>query len=101
MFINYHKQARKFILSLDDGSQAKAFHIIEILESLGSAIGMPHSRPLGRGLFELRGKRNVPIRLLYCYFENQAVILHVVIKKKQKIDKNDIDMARIRMRELT
>ena len=61
MLVSYHKQARKFILNLNDNFQAKAMHLVEILRVLGPAIGMPNSRPLGRGLFELRGRRRVQL----------------------------------------
>ncbi|MFH0873532.1 MAG: type II toxin-antitoxin system RelE/ParE family toxin [Candidatus Komeilibacteria bacterium] len=101
MLVNYHKQVIKFIESLDQHPHAIVDHLVSLLEELGPAIGMPNSRPLGHGLFELRGRRDVSIRLIYCYYRGTAYILNAVVKKQQRLRRHDIDIALSRKSDLT
>ncbi len=68
----------------------------------GPNIGMPHTRPLKSGLFELRvkGKEGIA-RVFYCTRVGKKIImLHVFIKKSQKIPKNELNIAIKRMKEV-
>lgn len=68
----------------------------------GWPVGMPTSRPMGNGLFEVR--TNLPqgriSRVLFCIYENRMVLLHGFIKKTQKTPKQDLDLALDRKRKL-
>ena len=68
----------------------------------GWPVGMPTSRPMGNGLFEVR--TNLPLgrisRVLFCIYENRMVLLHGFIKKTQKTPKQDLDLALDRKRKL-
>lgn len=68
----------------------------------GWPVGMPTSRPMGNGLFEVR--TNLPqdriSRVLFCIYESRMVLLHGFIKKTQKTSKQDLDLALDRKRKL-
>ena len=62
----------------------------------------PLSKYLEPGLWELRIKagRNI-LRIIYTFDKGRVIILlHVFIKKQQKISANDLKIARKRLREL-
>ncbi|MBN1184302.1 MAG: type II toxin-antitoxin system RelE/ParE family toxin [Bacteroidales bacterium] len=64
---------------------------------------MPHTKVIQKGLFELRIKSKAGIaRVFYCTAINKRIImLHVFIKKSQKIPKKEIQVAISRLKEVT
>jgi phage-related protein len=84
------------------GIQANYARIVELLMEFGPKLGMPHSRAMGDGLFELRaGGREGVGRAMYCYLiGRRIVVLHAFMKKTQSTPKRDLDKARKRMKEL-
>ena len=68
----------------------------------GWPIGMPYSRPLGRGLFEVRSdisdKRIA--RVIFIIQNDGMVLLHGFVKKSQKTPKADLDLAVKRKKEI-
>ena len=76
---------------------------VELLIEFGPALMMPHSRPLGDGLFELRPRGREGIgRALYCFVIGQrVVVLHAFVKKTQATPKSDLAIARKRMKEVS
>jgi phage-related protein len=87
--------AREYILGLPPKQRAKLLWSIGLLESLGTALGMPHARHLGGGLWELRTTFGGDIfRSLYITWTNDRfVILHVFQKKTQKTPVQDLQTA--------
>jgi len=61
---------------------------------------MPHSKSIGRGLFELRIRGKKEIRIIYCYHRNEIVLLKAFIKKTQKIPKRFLTQAKERQSSL-
>jgi len=72
------------------------------METYGPDLGMPHTRALGDGLFELRLKAQEGIaRVLYCTISGRKIIiLHQFIKKTNKTPSKELAMARRRMQEV-
>lgn len=66
---------------------------ISILETIGNALNLPHSRALGKGLFELR-ERRFGLRIYYCFRGKQIIILLAAGDKKTQT--NDIKVAHSR-----
>jgi phage-related protein len=68
----------------------------------GWPIGMPVSRSLGNGLYEVRcslpGKKIA--RVIFCIEEGMMVLLHAFIKKTQKTPKSDLELAQKRKKEM-
>ncbi len=50
-FLN--KKVDRETLSFPSGILANLLHIIEMIEEYGPAIGLPHTAPMGGGLFEI------------------------------------------------
>lgn len=72
------------------------------MELYGPDLGMPHTRTMGDGLFELRLKAREGIsRVFYCTLVGRRiVILHHFIKKTDKTPAKELNVARARMKEL-
>lgn len=68
----------------------------------GPNLGMPHTRAMGDGLFEIRAKADVGIgRGFYCTLVGRRiVILHGFIKKTDKTPQRELDVARDRLKEV-
>ena len=68
----------------------------------GPNLRMPHSRAMGGGLFELRPRGREGIgRVFYCFVVGRrVVILHAFVKKTQDIPKQELRIARKRMKEV-
>jgi putative addiction module killer protein len=70
---------------------------LELLEISGNKLKLPHSKALGKGLFELR-ERKFGFRIYYCFQEEYIIILLTAGNKKSQ--ENDITVARKRLLEL-
>jgi phage-related protein len=72
------------------------------MEGYGPDLGMPHTRAMGKGLFELRLKAAEGIaRVLYCTMVGKKImILHQFIKKTNTTPPKELALARRRMKEV-
>jgi phage-related protein len=63
---------------------------------------MPYCRPLGHGLWEVRSNLtgNRIARVIFCITDGEMILLHGFEKKMQKTPPQDIDIARMRKREI-
>ncbi len=98
----YSPRLEKEILKLPDGLLARYFHLTDLMLEFGSNLGMPHTKPIDEGLFERRvkGKEGIA-RVFYCTrVGKRIVMLHVFIKKTQKIPKKELKLATQRMKEV-
>lgn len=84
------------------GVRASYLRIIETMQTHGPDLGMPHTRAMGAGLFEIRAKGREGIgRALYCTVVNRRiVVLHTFVKKTNKTPKRELDTARKRLHEV-
>ena len=73
------------------------------MELFGPDLGMPHTRAMGGGLFELRIKAAEGIaRVFYCtVVDRRIVILHQFVKKTDKTPPKELEIARRRMKDVT
>lgn len=62
---------------------------------------MPQAKKLDQNLFELRIKGLLEVRLLYCFYQREAVILHGFKKKSQKTPRKELLTVQKRMQTLT
>ena len=72
------------------------------MEIFGPDLGMPHTRSMGGGLFELRIKAAEGIaRVFYCtVVDRRIVALHQFVKKSDKTPPKELEIARRRMKEI-
>ena len=98
----YNKKVKSQALAFPEGILANFLHIAALIEEFGPNIGMPYTRSLGSGLFEVRagGKEGIA-RVMYCVLvEKELVMLSAFVKKSQKTPRKEIAIARKRMREV-
>lgn len=90
------------INSLPAGFVARFVRYADRIEIHGPNLGMPHTRPMGDGLFELRLKAAEGIaRVFFCTVaERQVVVLHQFVKKSEKTPKRELKIAQDRMKEI-
>jgi len=90
------------ILALPAGFVARFLKYAERMELYGPDLGMPHTRAMGQGLFELRLKAADGIaRVFYCtVVDRRIVMLHQFVKKTDKTPPRELDIARRRMKEV-
>ena len=90
------------ILDLPAGLVARFLRYAERLEVYGPNLGMPHTRAMGDGLYELRLKAAEGIaRVFYCTTVGERiVVLHQFIKKSDKTPHRELAIARKRMKEV-
>jgi phage-related protein len=98
----YSARVEDSILRLPAGLLARFLRYAEQMEAFGPQLGMPHTRALGGGLYELRLKGGEGIaRVLYTDLPNQRVVmLHVFVKKTTKIPPADLQIAKRRLKEM-
>jgi phage-related protein len=65
-------------------------------------VGMPLTRPLGKGLHEVRSSLpgGTIARVLFCFHEGELYALHGFIKKTQATPATDLELARKRQKEV-
>lgn len=84
------------------GFLARYLRYTDRMEIFGPDLGMPHTRAIGEGLFELRLKAGEGIaRVFYCTMVGKKItILHQFIKKTDKTPLRELETARRRMKEV-
>lgn len=84
------------------GMRAYYARLTERMITFGPNLGMPFTRSLDKGLFELRIKAKEGIsRIFYCTMRNNDILmLHGFIKKTQKLPKKELKLAMKRMKEV-
>lgn len=96
----FDTELEQFIESLEKPTIAKVLRTIDLLKRFGHTLGMPHSKHIGGGLFELRIRGNQEIRLVYALDNGVAMLLHGFLKKSQKIPQKEIEVARRKLSTL-
>ncbi len=98
----YSAALQEELLQLPAGFVARFLRYAERMEIYGPDLGMPHTRAMGGGLFELRLKAKEGIaRVFYCTLVGRRIVmLHQFIKKSEKTPRRELDVARKRMKEM-
>ena len=97
----YSDSVQQEILAMPAGFLGRYLRYADKMEAYGPDLGMPHTRAMGDGLFELRLKAAEGIaRVLYCTMVGRNIVmLHQFIKKTDKTPPREIETARRRMKE--
>ncbi|MDR2900854.1 MAG: type II toxin-antitoxin system RelE/ParE family toxin [Treponema sp.] len=92
---NGEKPVQQFIDSLNVKMRVKALGCIEILEEFGNQLREPFSKPISKGLFELRIQFAGDItRIFYFFFKDNIIVLtNGFIKKIRKTPPGEIALA--------
>lgn len=98
----YSDKIQEEIANLPKTIVAKYFKLAERMEIFGPDLGMPRSRAMGGGIFELRimGSEGIA-RVFYCTLVNcRIVMLHCFIKKTNQTPRHELSIARHRKLEM-
>lgn len=101
--ITYYSEAlQEDIAAFPAGIQARYIHLTDRMRIYGANLGMPHTKALKNGLFELRMKSKEGIgRVFYCTLVGKRIVmLHSFIKKSQKTPSSELKIAVSRMKEV-
>jgi phage-related protein len=98
----YNNTVEQSVLSLPDTLAARYVHLTDRMHQFGPDLGMPHTRAMGDGLFEIRLKGAEGIaRVMYCTFIGKRIVmLHAFVKKTDKTPGKDLVLARQRLKEV-
>ena len=98
----YSERVEKAILTLPSGLLARYLHLTDLMLEFGPNLGMPHTRAIGNGLFELRLKSKEGIaRVFYCtVIKERIVMLHTFNKQSQKTPIKELEIAKQRLKEV-
>lgn len=101
--ITYYDVAlQQEIMSFDASMLASYLHYTDIMIEEGPNLGLPATRALGKGLFELRlhGKDGIA-RVFFCTLIGQEIkMISLFSKKTQKTPQKELNKARKRMKEV-
>lgn len=98
----YNAKVAKIIDAWPVGMLASFDHIVRMMREQGPDLGLPHTRAMGGGLFEIRAKGHEGIgRAFYCTVVGQRiVVLHAFTKKTEQTPPRELATARERLREV-
>lgn len=98
----YNRKVKLQVLAFPEGILANFLHIAELIEEFGPQIGMPYTRRISSGLFEIRAKGKEGIgRVMYCCVaRKEIVMLNAFIKKSRKTPGKELAVARKRLKEV-
>jgi phage-related protein len=90
------------IEALPNGVRASFLRIAQRMETEGPDLGMPYTKAMGQGLFEIRARGPEGIgRVFYCTLQGRRIVLlHVLVKKTQATPDKDLTLARKRLSEV-
>ena len=98
----YSDSVQEEILEMPAGFLGRYLRYADRMELYGPDLGMPHTRAMGEGLYELRLKAAEGIaRVFYCTIVGKKIVmLHQFIKKTDKTPPKELGIARRRLKEV-
>jgi len=98
----FDEDVQQVVLSWPAGINASFTRIALRMVEHGANLGLPYTKAMGGGLFEIRAKGQEGIgRAFFCTLVGQRIIiLHGFIKKTDKTPKRELDIAKQRMKEI-
>ena len=101
--IHFYSQAvQEQVMMLPATLAARFLALADRMVVLGPNLGEPHTKAMGEGLFEMRLKGAEGIaRVMYCTrIGRRIVVLHSFVKKTDKTPRQDLALARQRLKEI-
>jgi phage-related protein len=98
-FSYYNAKVAALVEAWPAGIRASYLRIIETMREHGPDLGLPHTRAMGGGLFEIRAKDREGIGRAFTVIGQRIVILHAIVKKTEQTPLRELDIARARLKE--
>jgi hypothetical protein len=93
--VDFYEEVREWYLGLTPAGKAAVDRIATLLESVGNQLRMPHSRPLGDGLYELRFTcENVARRITYVFEPQRRAVTLTTFRKQKQNERGEVLRAR-------
>lgn len=84
----------EFVKKQQPQAISKITHLIDLLTQYGNLLGLPHSKVLGGGLYELRIRGKEEIRIFYCFTQQKTIyLLHIFKKQTQETPTKELNLA--------
>ena len=98
----FNVDVQQTVLNWPAGINASFTRIALRMVEHGANLGLPYTRAMGDGLFEIRAKGQEGVgRAFFCALVGRRIIiLHGFIKKTEKTPKHELDIALRRMKEI-
>ena len=98
----YNNNVEESVLNLPDGLLARYLRLTDLMLEFGPNLGMPHTKVVKDSLFELRIKSKEGIARVFfsTLIKKRIIILHVFVKKSQKISQKEFNLAWSRLKEV-
>jgi phage-related protein len=98
----YSATVEQEILDLPPAFVARFLRYAERMEMFGPDLGMPYTRAMGGGLFELRLRAAAgQVRVFYCTMDGRKIVmLHQFMKKSKTTPRKELEVANRRLREM-
>lgn len=87
------KIVKEYLKKLQEKTIAKISQNIDLLKIHGPFLGMPYSKMLIKGIYELRIRGKEEIRILYTFSKSNIYLLHAFKKQTQKTPIKEIKIA--------
>jgi len=95
---NNRAPVKEYIDRLEAEGQARFYRKFNLLLEQGSGLPAPHSKPVRGKIHELRVQWNKrSYRVFYFIDGKTAILLHVIVKAREKLQQSDICIAEKRM----
>ena len=101
--VELHTEAETELMRLPTDIRARFLHIAELLAEFGPhKVGMPHVRPLGGKLWEMRmaGRDGIARAVYVARTGQRLTVLHIFAKKTRQTPRKAIETAAARLRRL-
>lgn len=93
--VEFSEEVRIWYTRLSPAGKAATDRILERLEAQGNLLRMPHSRPLGDGLYELRFTcENVARRITYVFDPGRKAVTLTTFRKQRQNERAEVLRAR-------
>ncbi|MBE5951581.1 MAG: type II toxin-antitoxin system RelE/ParE family toxin [Lachnospiraceae bacterium] len=98
---NGERPVREFLVSVDEKMRARLVGLLNVLAEKGNELREPYSKPLGDGIFELRGQvgNNISRVLYFFYYGGKIIVTNGFVKKTQKTPRDQIKIAKERRKD--
>ncbi len=87
------ESVKEFVDALEFPVQTGVKRLILLLEQYGHTLPMPYAKPIGNGLWELRRTGRPQIRILYGFFDGNAILLLAFKKQRAALQQQEIELA--------
>ncbi len=94
------KDVENFLDKLQLTTKSKVSRLVLVLSQLGNEVREPYSKKLGKNLYELRIRGGEEVRVFYTFKNNEIILFHAFVKKKQKTPLKELRLGLKKLRDV-